>query len=148
MHNSLGIYIETLDKEQIKEEIKQSTNKIKNDISQNNNDSISIKRGDISFATIDEQRRPVVILSPDRFNHNSTIVNVAPIYSRHFTRPLPSHVEILMHIKGNEMPSTILIEQIRIIEKCYLHEYINKVTIEELNDIEKTIRDHLETSGS
>lgn len=99
-----------------------------------------VKRGEIYYADLSpvigsEQGgiRPVVIIQNDKGNKYSPTTIVAPITSRKKTR-IPTHV--LIDNPCLKYTSLILLEQIRIIDKTRLREYIGKLTSEELKKLD------------
>lgn len=94
-----------------------------------------IRRGDIYYAQLDpvvgsEQggTRPVMIVSNDKGNRFGPTVIVAPITSRK-TREnlLPTHM-CVPHIAGLRKDSVILFEQVRVVDKKRLHEYVGTLS--------------------
>ena len=63
-------------------------------------------------------RRPVLIVSNDKNNRYSSVLNVIPMTTKMNKRNLPCHVEIWDYKKyGLLAPSTLLIEQLSTISK-------------------------------
>lgn len=88
----------------------------------------NIKRGDIYFADLgdtqgSEQKgiRPVVIIQNDIGNTYSSTIIIAPITTKPKRTKLPIHVEISNVLKQT---STILLEQLRTLDKTRLKEFI------------------------
>lgn len=99
-----------------------------------------VKRGEIYYADLSpvigsEQGgvRPVVIIQNDKGNKYSPTTIVAPITSRKKAR-IPTHV--LIDNPCLKYTSLILLEQIRIIDKTRLREYIGQLTNEELKKMD------------
>ncbi len=100
----------------------------------------AVKRGEIYYADLNpvigsEQGRvrPVVIIQNNKGNKYSPTTIIAPITSKKKTR-LPTHVLINNPcLRGN---SLILLEQIRIVDKSRLREYIGKLTEKEMAEID------------
>ena len=91
-----------------------------------------IKRGEIYYADLSpvvgsEQGgvRPVLILQNDTGNKHSPTTIVAAITGREKKAALPTHVDITA--AGLKTKSTVLLEQIRTIDKTRLMEYIGRV---------------------
>lgn len=104
-----------------------------------------IKKGDIYYAMLDpvigsEQngKRPVVVIQNDIANKHSPTVIVAPITTIIKKTYLPTHIVIS---KNNflKKDSTILIEQIRVIDKSRITSFLGKLNKEEIKKIEKSI---------
>lgn len=101
-----------------------------------------VKCGDIWMAnlegdgSIQSGHRPVFILSNDKNNKHSTVMNVIPMTTKMNKRNLPCHVEIWDHKKyGLTAPSTLLIEQITTIKKENLRYHMG-----EIKDIDMLMR--------
>lgn len=102
-----------------------------------------VKRGEIYYADLSpvigsEQGgvRPVVIIQNDKGNKYSPTTIVAPITSRKKAR-IPTHV--LIDNSCLKYTSLILLEQIRIIDKTRLREYIGKLTSEEIERLDTAV---------
>ena len=99
-------------------------------------ESRDVKCGEIWMASLPVQNgsvqggyRPVFIISNDKNNHYSTVINVIPMTTKMNKRNLPCHVEIWDYEKyGLASPSTLLVEQISTIRKDDLKYYIGKIT--------------------
>ncbi|WWU65584.1 type II toxin-antitoxin system PemK/MazF family toxin [Clostridium baratii] len=102
---------------------------------------VSYRRGDIFYADLGKKEgseqagvRPVIIIQNDIGNKYSPTVIVASITSRKKKSELPVHVSVN---NGNlEKDSTILLEQIRTLDKRKLREKIGRIdfnTTKELN---------------
>ena len=103
----------------------------------------SITCGDIWMANIPERdgniqggHRPVLVISNDKNNKFSNVVNVVPMTTKMNKRNLPCHVEIWDYQKyGLTAPSTIMVEQITTINKENLRYYMG-----EINDVDMLMR--------
>ena len=104
----------------------------------------NIRRGEIYYADLDpivgsEQggTRPVLILQNNIGNKLSPTVITAPITGRKKKKLLPTHV----NITTTELPqySTILLEQIRTIDKQRIFEYVGNLSKEQMNRVEQAI---------
>ncbi len=84
-----------------------------------------IKCGDIWIGNLPENngcvqcgKRPLFIISNDKNNQYSNVVNVIPLTTKMNKRKLPCHVEIWDHKRyGLSEPSTMMCEQIQTIPK-------------------------------
>lgn len=88
---------------------------------------MSIKRGDIFWAHLDpvkgseqQGRRPVLIIQNDIGNELAPTVIVAPLTSKSFTKEFPTNVNIPKNIAGLKSDSTVLLSQIRALDKSRL----------------------------
>lgn len=103
-----------------------------------------IKRGELYRANLcpvtgSEQRgvRPVIILQNDVGNRHSPTTIVAALTSRIPKAHLPTHVAISS--KKLRLNSTVLLEQIRTIDKSRLTEYIGKADAQTMKDIDRAM---------
>lgn len=90
-----------------------------------------MKRGEIYRADLNpvvgsEQGgiRPVVIIQNDIGNQYSTTVIVAAVTTRSKKTHLPVHVPITPEESGLRLPSVVLLEQLRTLEKSRLTQYL------------------------
>ena len=104
-----------------------------------------IKKGDIYYASLNptigsEQKgeRPVVVLQNNLANKHSPTVIIAPITTVIKKRYLPTHIIIY---KNNflKKDSTVLIEQIRVIDKSRITVYLGKLTEYQIQKIDKAL---------
>lgn len=103
-----------------------------------------IKRGEIYYADLSpvvgsEQGgvRPVLILQNDTGNKHSPTTIVAAITSRRTKADLPTHVTFTADCMKTE--STVLLEQIRTIDKTRLDGYIGKIDKKTMGAVDKAI---------
>ena len=92
-----------------------------------------VKRGEIYWfdfgnnsGSIQNGRRPALVIQADNFNENSPTTVIAPITSVQKCRHLPSHVTIGEEF-GLTCPSMVLLEQVRTINQDSLGTYIGIV---------------------
>lgn len=85
---------------------------------------MEIRRGDIFLVNFNpvvgsEQGRirPALIIQNNLSNKNSPLTIVAPITSKVYTKEFPTNVEITKEESGLNVNSTILLNQIRTIDK-------------------------------
>ncbi len=104
----------------------------------------TIKRGEIYYADLSptigcEQDgiRPVIIIQNDTGNYFSPTTIVAAITSRKTKAKLPTHVEITTN--GLKKKSTVLLEQLRTLDKLRLIEYVGEAETEEMEKINKAL---------
>ncbi|MDD4493453.1 MAG: type II toxin-antitoxin system PemK/MazF family toxin [Eubacteriales bacterium] len=95
-----------------------------------------VKRGEMYFAdlspTIGSEQdgvRPVLVLSNDTGNRHSPTAVVAAITGKTKKTKLPTHV-MLPAMRGLYIPSVVLLEQIRTIDKSRIQTYIG--TLDEI----------------
>jgi mRNA interferase MazF len=105
---------------------------------------MKVKRGDIVLVNLDpaigsEQGkvRPAVVIQNDVGNEYSPTTIIAPITSRLFSKEFPTNVLVSAGESGLEKDSTILLNQIRTIDKARIirryktlaHETMQKVNL-------------------
>lgn len=103
-----------------------------------------IKRGDIYFVDLNPIKgseqggvRPVIVIQNDTGNKFSPTTIVAAITSSIAKAKLPTHVPVE---HKNLLPnSTVLLEQIRTIDKCRLSEYIGHLNGDVMKKIDEAI---------
>jgi mRNA interferase MazF len=104
------------------------------------------RRGDVWLVDLNptrghEQagRRPALVASVDLFNRGPAgLVVVVPITSRE--RHIPFHVPILPPEGGLKMPSWIKCEDVRSVSRERLVEYLGRVNVASLAEIEDRLR--------
>lgn len=101
----------------------------------------TIRRGDIFYADLSptigcEQggNRPVLIVQNDIGNHYSPTVIIAVLTSKQ-KKDLPTHINVNIGEGNIMMDSTILLEQIRTIDKFRLSKYIGSLPAEKMNQV-------------
>lgn len=107
---------------------------------------MEIKRGEIYYADLrpvigSEQNgiRPVLIIQNDVGNHYSPTVIAAAITSRKRGRNMPTHVSVPDEQPGLNKCSTVLLEQVRTIDKERLKEDIGQMDAETMQCIDHAI---------
>lgn len=107
---------------------------------------MQIKRGDIYYADLrpvvgSEQggTRPVLIIQNDTGNRHSPTVIAAAITSRQGKKPLPTHVRLEESSHGLEQDSTVLLEQVRTLDRTRLRGYIGRVDEVAMEDVDQAI---------
>ncbi len=78
--------------------------------------------------SVQSGRRPVLIISNDKNNVYSSVVNIMPMTTKMNKRNLPCHVELYNYERfGLNAPSTIMVEQLTSIDKSSLLFRIGKI---------------------
>src|SRR5262249_48879898 len=105
------------------------------------------RRGEIYYVDLDpvlgsEQggRRPSLVIQNDVGNQYSPVVIIAAITSRPSARDRPTDVRIQPGVSGLEVPSRVLLNQIRTIDKRRLRRRAGEVTPAELALVDDAIR--------
>mgnify|MGYP001040630860 FL=1 len=114
---------------------------------------MNIKRGEIYLATLDpvvgkeiSKTRPVVVISNDKNNEFSATVTVLPLTSRSLQKIYPFEVFLPKGAGNLPKDSKVKADQIRTLDKSRLLTLIGKLEGEEIIQIEKAMKIHLELS--
>ena len=105
-----------------------------------------VKRGEIYYADLSpvvgsEQGgiRPVLIIQNDVGNRYSPTVIAAAITSQRDKAKLPTHIELDAQSCGLVKDSTVLLEQVRTIDKKRLRDRMGEITPEAMNSINSAL---------
>ena len=108
---------------------------------------VEIKRGDIFLANLEpvvgsEQRgiRPVLIIQNDISNKYSPTVIIAAITSKVFEKEFPTNVFVSRKISKLNKDSTILLNQLRAIDKRRLIKKLGSLDFYLMNKVDLAIR--------
>ncbi len=109
--------------------------------------SMEIKRGDIVLVSLDPtigseqgKTRPALVIQNDIGNEFSPITIVAPITSKTYSKEYPTNVEISSKESGLEKKSTVLLNQIRAIDKKRIVKKINNLNNELMTKVNMAIK--------
>jgi len=112
---------------------------------------MNIKRGDIYLAALDpvigkeiSKTRPVLIISNDKNNLFSGTVTILPISSQNIEKIYPFEVFLPKDTGNLPKDSKVKADQIRTIDKMRLIKYIGTLKKEEMDNIEKAVKIHLD----
>lgn len=104
-----------------------------------------VKRGEMYYADLSpavgsEQDgfRPVLIIQNDLGNRYSPTVVVAAITGRPKKAELPTHYPLPVG-NGLEVPSIVLLEQVRTIDKSRLYQYVGRLDRDTMRGIDRGI---------
>ena len=107
---------------------------------------MNIKRGEIYYADLSpvigsEQGgiRPVLIVQNDVGNKFSPTVIAAAITSQKFKNNLPTHIKVNAHNCGLSKDSTVLLEQVRTLDKRRLKEKMGNLDKSDMYKIDKAL---------
>ena len=107
---------------------------------------MQIRRGDLFWVNLDptkgsEQagRRPVLVIQNDIGNEFSATVIVAPLTTKSFTKPYPTNVHLPRGIASLKEGSTVLLSQIRTIDKTRLERKIGHLPSDYLSEVNRGI---------
>ena len=85
---------------------------------------MEIRRGDIFLANLEPvigaeqgRTRPILVIQNDLGNKTSPTTIIAPITSKKYSREFPTNIEITKQESGLKVDSTILLNQIRVVDK-------------------------------
>ena len=105
----------------------------------------TVRRGDVYLADLDpaigcEQGgiRPVLVLQNDIGNLYSPTTIVAAVTVKQTKKKLPVHTPISACMLRTD--STLLLEQIRTIDKCRLQAYLGSINQKEMRDIDRALK--------
>lgn len=108
---------------------------------------LDIKRGDIVLVNLDpvvgsEQGKtgPALIIQNDIGNKFSPTTIIAPITSKIFSREFPTNVKVSATISGLEFDSTVLLNQIRTIDKKRIIKKSGAVNKEIMRKVDEAIK--------
>jgi len=110
------------------------------------NNEKQVYRGDLYYADLDPVRgseqggtRPVVVVQNDRGNRYSPTLIVAATTGQ--KKPdMPTHVHLKVGENGNlNKETTVLLEQIRTIDRSRLGSYIGSINDESLEGLDKAL---------
>jgi len=108
---------------------------------------MSIKRGDLFYVDLNptkgsEQkgRRPVLVIQNDIGNEVSPRTLIAPLTTKSFTKEYPTNVNIPKGMSGLKENSTVLLSQIRTIDKSRLENKIGHLPQSYMTKVDEAIR--------
>ena len=105
---------------------------------------LALRKGDVYYADLDGFRgheqggvRPVLILQNNIGNKYAPTTLVAPLTTSITKKPMPMHVKLSGYEYGLKQDSTVLLEQIRAIDKCRLKGYLASIDKDKMYEIDK-----------
>ena len=108
---------------------------------------VEIKRGDIFLVDLEpvvgsEQggTRPTIIIQNNVFNKHAPTIIIAPITSKIYTREYPTNVQFLSLDSGLKKESTILLNQIKTIDKKRIIRKIGKLDSNLMREVDKALK--------
>ena len=109
-----------------------------------------IKRGDIVLVSLDPvvgseqgKTRPALVIQNDIGNEYSPTTIVAPITSKLFSQQFPTNVEIDKTNSPLKENSTILLNQIRSIDKSRITKNYGSIAANKIKEVDDAIRNSL-----
>lgn len=108
---------------------------------------VEIKRGDIVLVNLEPIKgseqggiRPCLIIQNNQGNKYSPLTIIAPLTSKVFTKEFPTNVFILKEDSGLNKDSTILLNQIRTIDKLRITRKIGTLATEIMGRVDLAIK--------
>ena len=108
---------------------------------------VEVRRGDIFLVNLNptlgtEQRgvRPCLIIQNDIGNKKSPLTIIAPITSKIFTKEFPTNVFLTRRESGLDKDSTVLLNQIKTIDKIRLIKKISTLDSTNMKRVEEVIK--------
>lgn len=108
---------------------------------------MSIKRGGIFYVNLNpskdsEQagRRPVLVIQNDIGNEKSPTVIIAPLTTKKYSKEYPTNVNIKKGVANLKNDSTILMSQIRTLDKKRLEEKVGHLPMDLINEVDEAIK--------
>ena len=105
----------------------------------------TVRRGDVYLADLNpaigcEQGgiRPVLVLQNDIGNLHSPTTIVAAVTAKQTKKALPVHMPISAYMLRTD--STLLLEQIRTIDKCRLQAYLGSISSQQMQSIDHALK--------
>ena len=115
-----------------------------------NPSSSLIKRGDLFWVDLSptrgaEQagRRPVLVIQNDIGNQWAQTTIIAPLTTRDFPKEYPTNVHLPKGTGGLKTDSTVLLSQIRTLDKSRLEEKIGHIPVEYAQKVSRAIKTNL-----
>lgn len=106
-----------------------------------------MKRGAVFFADLSPVRgseqggiRPVLIIQNDLGNRYSATLIVAAITTKKVKKKLPTHLLLTKETTGLKQDSTLLVEQIRTIDKSRMQEKICQLPSEIMAEVDQALK--------
>ena len=104
--------------------------------------------GEYDFKSVQRGRRPVIIISSDESNRNSSTVTILPMTSKMKHTEMPTHVLIessdITVLEGIEWclvdRGLVMVEQIRAIDKADLIGHAGSISDDRMTEIEASLR--------
>ena len=106
-----------------------------------------IKRGDVFYVNLDPTKgseqdgaRPVLVIQNDVGNEYAPTVIIAPLTTRAFSKRYPTNVNIPKGTAGLKEDSTVLLSQIRTIDKSRLERKMGRLSSNLTHQVDEAIK--------
>ncbi|MBI3323444.1 MAG: type II toxin-antitoxin system PemK/MazF family toxin [Candidatus Omnitrophica bacterium] len=107
---------------------------------------MSIKRGNLFYVNLDPTKgseqagtRPVLVIQNDVGNEYAPTVIVAPLTTKAFTKRYPTNVNVPEGVSGLREDSTVLLSQIRTIDKGRLERKVGHLSAALMQQVDQAI---------
>ena len=111
---------------------------------------IAIRRGDVILVSLDPvigseqgKTRPALVVQNDIGNEYSPTTIVSPITSKMFSKQFPTNIEIDKTNSPLKEKSTILLNQIRVIDKSRIIKIYGKLSSKKMKEVEEALMNSL-----
>lgn len=108
---------------------------------------MSIKRGDVFYVNLDPTKgseqagtRPVLVIQNDVGNEYAPTVIVAPLTTKAFAKHYPTNVNVSKGTAGLKEDSTVLLSQVRTIDKGRLERKLGHLPAPLLREVDGAIK--------
>lgn len=108
---------------------------------------MSIRRGDLFYVNLDPTKgseqagvRPVLVIQNDVGNEYAPTVIIAPLTTKAFARRYPTNVNVLEGTAGLREDSTVLLSQVRTIDKHRLERKLGHVPPALMREVDEAIK--------
>ena len=106
-----------------------------------------IKRGDLFYVNLDPTRgseqagaRPVLVIQNDVGNEYAPTVIIAPLTTKTFSKHYPTNVNVPKGTAGLKEDSTLLLSQIRTIDKSRLERKLGHLPSDLMHQVDEAIK--------
>ena len=106
-----------------------------------------IRRGDVFYVTLDPTKgseqagtRPVLVIQNDVGNECAPTVIIAPLTTTRFSKHYPTNIQVPQGIAGLREDSTVLLSQIRTIDKSRLERKLGHLPPAVLSQVNEAIK--------
>lgn len=108
---------------------------------------MQIRRGDVFYVNLDPTKgseqagtRPVLVIQNDVGNEYAPTVIIAPLTTRSFSKLYPTNVNISARTAGLKENSTVLLSQIRTIDKNRLERRVGRLPLDFMRQVDEAIK--------
>lgn len=108
---------------------------------------MQIRRGDVFYVNLDPTKgseqagtRPVLVIQNDVGNEYAHTVIIAPLTTRSFSKLYPTNVNVPARTAGLKENSTVLLSQIRTIDKSRLERRVGRLPPDFMRQVDEAIK--------